>query len=281
MASKVLVSFLGTGGRAEGGKKEEYRRTKYRFPDGEIKDASLITSALFDFIKPAKLIVIGTSESVWSELIEILPEKEESSEYVKVFEEVWGGRSISPSTLEDWERFLSGKLRSKISLRLVGRDATTEIVEILYEEISNNVDLYLDITHLFRHFPLIASFLIPVLRYVKNLRDINIVYGKLVKDSPSPIVFLDEANRLVNLLEAIALVKHTGNFEKFSEILNLKDLEKLYLRMETNREINEYEAGALYKKVESFQEGNIYEVISSLVLKEDVLPYLQAKCVEE
>jgi len=280
MASEVLVSFIGTGGRAEGGKKKEYERTDYLFPNGEKKNTALITSALFDFIKPDKLIVIGTAESVWCELIEILPEEKQSSEYEKIFEEVWESK-VSLSTLKIWEDFLSNELKSKVSLRLVDSSATTEIIEILYKEIPNSSNLYLDITHLFRHFPLMASFLVPILRYIKNLERVSIVYGKLKKNAPSQIVFLDEANKLVDLLEAVALVKHTGNFEKFSKILNLKDLERLYLRMETNREINEYEVGALSKKIESCSKGNIYEVISSSVLKEEVLPYLQARCVEE
>ncbi|GEM_PF-2470543 len=281
MSSKVLVSFLGTGGRAEGGEKKEYEKTKYVFPQGETIESSLITSALFKFIKPKKLIVIGTSQSVWSQLIEILPKEEESLEYERIFEEVWGKGDVKISTLKGWEEFLSKKLGKEVSLRLVTEDDTIEIVEILYEEILPNASLYLDITHLFRHYPLVASFLVPILRYIKNLKDINIVYGKLKRNAPSKIVFLEEPNKLVNLLEAVALVKHTGNFEKFSEILGLKDLEKLYLKMETNSQIRKNEVNSFRKKVELFKKGNVYERISYLALKKEVFPYLEASSVEE
>jgi len=279
----VLVSFLGTGGRAKGEKKE-YSKTVYRLPSGEKVETKLITSVLFNYLKPDKLIIIGTPQSVWSELEELSPSLEETPEYEEIFEQVWGKKNVDFDSLKRWEEAISKTLNKEISLCLVDEAEEEEIVKALNEEIPENTSLYLDITHAFRHFPLVAAFFIPTLRYLKNLRDVKLIYGKYAKENeklPSEVIFLDIAGKLVNLLEAVALVKNTGNFEKFASILGEKELEKLYLRVETNRPLRDREIGRIKEKLEETLNRDILTSIASSVLKKDVIPYLEADSIEE
>jgi CRISPR-associated Csx2 family protein len=150
---------------------------------------------LFNELKPDKLIVIGTPQSIWAELSKINPELLESGEvYERIWEETWEDKSVvKKETLKEWETNLKEKLNTQISLNLVDNDAIDSIVEILYKELPEKVkEVYLDITHAFRHFPLIAAFALPALKYIKAFEKLTLIYGKLAKPpEKSPVIFLD------------------------------------------------------------------------------------------
>lgn len=58
----TLISFLGVGNKQNGG----YRTTNYQFSDGEVfEQTRYIGMALAQKIKPTKVILLGTSGSMW------------------------------------------------------------------------------------------------------------------------------------------------------------------------------------------------------------------------
>jgi len=276
---KVLISFIGTGKKAEGGGVEQYEEAIYQFPNGFKKKSSLITSVLFEYINPDKVIIIGTSESIWSELSNIDPDKLESLDiYEKIWEETWS-KQVSKETLLKWEEALKETLGKEFSLNLLSSEAREEIIEVLYRELpKNSQEVYLDITHSFRHFPLIASFSLPVFKYIKNFQNIILVYGKLTKGLPSPVYFLNIPNKLMNLLEAISLMEHSGNFAKFSEIYNNDLFSQVYLKTETNRSISKKKTMEINKILQN--SNNIYQQMASEIIDEKVIPYLKGESLE-
>ncbi|MEO2153567.1 MAG: TIGR02221 family CRISPR-associated protein [Aquificota bacterium] len=273
---KVLISFIGTGRKAQGGGKEEYQKAIYQIPNRRPKESSLITSVLFNELKPDKLIVIGTPQSIWAELSKINPELLESGEvYERIWEETWEDKSVvKKETLKEWETYLKEKLNTQISLNLVDNDAIDSIVEILYKELPEKVkEVYLDITHAFRHFPLIAAFALPALKYIKAFEKLTLIYGKLAKPpEKSPVIFLDTPNKLLELLEAISLTQHAGNFEKFASILGNNKIEDLYLKVETNRRISNSTLNSLEKELLAH---DITQKMAADFLKKEVIPNLR------
>ena len=238
---RVLISFIGTGKKAEGDDSQEYEKATYQFPDGSIERSSLITSSLFKYLNPDKVIVLGTPDSIWSELswinYDLLKENEV---YYEIFEETWEeSKKVTATTLSRWENIINEKLKSRFSLNLIPTEAEDEIVEVIFRELPEDIEeVYLDITHAFRHFPLIAAFALPVLRYIKNFKKLTLIYAKLRAKDFSPVYFLTTPNKLLDLLEAVSNTEHSGNFSKFSEIYNNDLFSKIYLQAETNRSIS-------------------------------------------
>lgn len=268
---RVLVSFIGTGKPAANEDKKEYETAFYKLPNEEVIESSLITSVLFDYLKPDKLVVIGTPKSIWSELSQIkgLGDIDNEEIYKKIFEETWSGE-VNPEILKEWENFLSQKLNKKISLNVVPISATEEIVDILYSQIPvNTEEIYLDITHTFRHFPLIASFTLPVLKYIKGFKKLSLIYAMFKKKpDSSPVIFMHLPNKLMELLEAVSLTENAGNFERFADILEIPDIKELYLKIETNRKISNRQFRNIINKARGLEEKSIIHKISSEILQE-------------
>ena len=267
---KVLISFIGTGKQAANEDKKEYETALYQLPNEDIVESSLITSVLFDYLNPNKLIVIGTSKSIWSELSHIkgLGDIDNEEVYKKIFEETWSGE-VSNETLKEWENFLKKRLNKSVSLNIIPISATEEIVEILYSQIPQNAEeIYLDITHAFRHFPLIAAFSLPVLKYVKNFNELSLIYAMFKsKPAASPVIFMELPNQLIQLLEAVSLTENAGNFEKFSDILGINNLKELYLKVETNRKISNKKFKNIINEIRNLESKSVINKISSEVLQ--------------
>jgi len=103
---RILVSFIGTGKKAEGSESQQYEKTIYKLPDGKVEESPLIISVLFKYLNPDKTIVIGTTQSIWAELSQILPAKLERDKiYEDIWEETWSGQ-VSEITLKNWENLL-------------------------------------------------------------------------------------------------------------------------------------------------------------------------------
>jgi len=277
---RVLISFLGTGKKAQGEGKQEYEKANYQLPDGNLQESSLITSVLYKYLQPDRLIVIGTPESIWSELSKIDPENlGKGALYEKIFEITWN-QKMTLEMLKEWEHFLNKNLSADIKLYLLDSNDTEaeKIFEFLNEGIPENTEeVYLDITHAFRHFPIVAAFSLPVLKYLKNFKTLKLTYGKLKKfPNPSPVIFMKIPTHLMELLEAISLAENTGNFEKFAEILKEPKIKELYLRTETNRKISNQQFKKLAKKLSPKKE-NIIQEISVNYLTEKVFKEIKGE----
>ncbi len=275
MNQRVLVGFIGTGKKAKDEGADTYEKTTYRFPDGTEFKTSLITSILIRKLNPDKVVLIGTNKSIWCELAQIQPQTLEGSPlYEKIFNECFYEGNTKKETLKEWEEFLTKSLGKEFSLNIVTESAKEEIVEVLWREVQGSYEeLYLDITHAFRHFPLIASFFLPSLYYLKRFKNLYIIYGMLGTEV-SDVIFLDVVNKLVKLNEAIALSEHSGNFANFGEIFpELKEeFLDLYLKVETNRRIG----NSRWRKLSQSLEG-----ISGSAIKEVSRAYLSDKVIKE
>jgi len=281
---KVLISFIGTGKKAQAEGKEEYQKARYKLSDDFIKDSSLITSVLYEYLKPDKLIVIGTPESIWAKLSEIAPDILETEPlYEKIWNVTWDDNSkIDTELLNQWEALLRSKLNADIKLYLIdSNDQEAEVIfDILYKEIPTNTnEVFLDITHAFRHFPMIAAFSLPVLKYLKNFQSLNLVYGKLVQyPNPSPVIFMKTPNKLMELLEAVSLTENSGNFEKFADIFNKEQIRELYLKTETNRKISNSQFNNLARNL---PKDNPIHRVASEYLTEKVFKEVQGDSLAE
>jgi CRISPR-associated DxTHG motif protein len=148
----------------------------------------------------------------------------------------------------------------------VGESSTDDIVEVLYREIPKGANkVYMDITHAFRHFPMVASFTLPPLSFLKEFADVELIYALFSQTPPSEVVFLKLVNELTELLKALALAEYGGNFERLGSFFSpsLKgEIEKLYLVVETNRRISPQRLRRVIARIEEEMKGNIVKRIA-------------------
>lgn len=259
----VLISFIGTGSRSGG----EYELTEYCFKDEKNpREVTIFGSALIQHLKDngqnvEKWLILGTEKSIWSELIKMFPSLfsddkrtlvdinfetqryflEEQAIYCQSDKEYKS--EISQDKLDDWEKIITENLvNTEVKCRKVGYAADSISNDTIFSEILRIVNdkdrVVFDVTHGLRHQPIITSFVIMYLRYLKNIKDVKFYYG--AKDLDGEVVELDFCNELLEATEAVAIFEQTGNYEQIGKNLRLSDsfngkLEKLTFLDEVNK----------------------------------------------
>jgi CRISPR-associated Csx2 family protein len=211
----ILIMTLGKG-RKEAG--HRYQKTKYRFEDGTVRETSFFGQALQDWFSTAgkrmdKVIILGTDGSSWDALLESATCCREGMDefYVELGEAVANGR-VAVDLLESLGPVVSEILNAETVCRLIP-DASTaagqfDILSIIAGEIPEQAHLWMDLTHGFRHLPLLELFSALNLEETKGVCIEGLYYGmfeKSVKDS-TPVVelsFARELNRWTRALYAL------------------------------------------------------------------------------
>lgn len=263
----VLVSFIGTGtykGEDRSGmSKTGYEPVEYEFDDNSKETTTVFGSALLKYLKKTdvvnKWLIMGTPQSIWCDLVGMFGDKED--EIIESADEIGGvwlklkdeaindcrngtrESAISQNDLNFWQVVLSDNLGdTKVICCLVG-DATEEssqnkIFSALLENINEGDKVVFDVTHGLRNQPIITSFVVMYLRYLKNITDVKFYYG--AKDLDGKVFKLDFCNELLKATEAVAIFEQTGNYEQIGKNLKLPNafnhnLEKLVFSDEINR----------------------------------------------
>ena len=260
----ILISFIGIGTAADAntGSKSGYRTANYKFPAENGFAAQELESSIFGSVLLERLrslrrevsrwVILGTEQSIWNDLIEILPTAKQN-ELLELWDEITSfvpvrGKYQPPTPmmqelLARWQTALSEKYGgTEIVCRLVGDCLTDEsqnkVYQALLETVGENDEIVLDITHGLRHQPALASFMVMFLRWLRNVKTVEIYSGVL--DMNQQVVKLDLCSDLLKASEAVATYRATGNFGLIGKSLELgaefeTNLEKLVFANEVNR----------------------------------------------
>lgn len=244
--AKVLVSFIGTGNH----KGREYPNVstagyqfiEYTLPNGSKERTTIFGSALLKYLNRSEKIVdtwliMGTRQSIWCDLVEMFNDERKEDilsndeirklaftlkdEAVNDFKLGTRNSSISQEQLNEWQAVLSNNLGgTKVKCRLVGdatdSDSQENIFNSLLDVINNGDKIVFDVTHGLRNQPIITSFVLMYLRYLKKIRieDIKFYYGALDSQygKTGTVHSLDFCNELMKATEAVAIHEQTGNY---------------------------------------------------------------------
>lgn len=99
--SALLISFLGKANKTEG----KYRQANYDFA-GQIETARFFSQALTKVITPQKLIILGTSGSMWDVLCENLGHDELQLALIEAVE----NDAVTQTQLDHFSDLFSEKL---------------------------------------------------------------------------------------------------------------------------------------------------------------------------
>lgn len=240
----TLVSFLGRGRKENPqDRHSSYRRTIYQFKDDSRYryETSLFGTALLHYLRDTgrdinRWIVLGTSGSLWSELHQILPDPNAVIEnYLEIDERVIA-QTVDAASLARWQEILNHHARPlQLHLCLTGEamDPASQqaIAQALFERVPRGNELVLDITHGFRHQPVITAFIISLMRWTHDIRRVSFYSGvfEAGQRNITPVLEMPLCQQLIEATEAAAVLDITGNYAPLAQYLGLDASEAWFL----------------------------------------------------
>lgn len=217
----TLISFLGKG-RVDA--KTGYRQATYRFPDGRTDTTPYFGLALTRHLQPDRLVLLGTAGSMWDVLVENLPgiASEDDTLRLALMDAVAAQRVDQP-LLERVAPLIARALGRPVQLQCIpfGRDAAEQraILDAIAKAAPNG-QVSLDLTHGFRHLPmlgLLSAFVLDGLgRQVAGL-----YYGALDMSAGdiAPVLRLDGLIAVQRWVDVLASFEASGDYGLFAPLL--------------------------------------------------------------
>jgi CRISPR-associated Csx2 family protein len=213
----TLISFLGKG-KERGGK---YKTATYRFDD-QPRIVPFFGMALFDYLKPQRLILVGTAGSMWDVFFE--NEANQNDDHLLELIEAVGNNAVDEEMLEAHATLLSQRLGCPVKCLLIGyaRDESGQAVLLgqLAGQLNEHEHIALDITHSFRHLPMLALVAARFLARVKHIEVDDIYYGALEmtdqETQATPVIRLKGLLDLLDWVDALASYDKDGDYAAFA-----------------------------------------------------------------
>lgn len=218
----TLISFLGRTPRNGNG----YRRTAYRFPDGaRAEPLAFFGWALRRRLSPQRVVILGTSGSMWDHLFEgdIPLGDAQEAERLSLIEAVQQ-QHVGQAQLDRLAPALQRALGCELHLVVIpyAQDAGEQvsILQAIAAQVREGDDVHLDITHGFRHLPMLALLAALHVQLVRQARIRGIWYGAYDPDTgDAPVHELSGLLRIANGLQALASFDKDGDYGVFELLL--------------------------------------------------------------
>ena len=220
----TLITFLGKG--QTGG----YRNTAYRFANGETVSTAYFGMALAEQTGCQHVRILGTTGSMWDALIlDQFDTTGQESAWEDLAQAVASNR-VSQTQLDALATQLSQNTARQYELKLIpyGLDDAEQIdiLRALTEGLPDD-PIILDVTHGFRHLPMLALLAIFYLRAARQQNLEAIYYGAYEhKDSNNitPVVRLDGMLKLYEWIRALENFNKDGDYGSFAGLLTAENL---------------------------------------------------------
>lgn len=216
----TLISLLG---KSHLDKDTGYRKTRYRFDD-KVREAPYFALALLDYVKPDKLILAGTSGSMWDVFFD---QQQTGDEAVLQLVDAVAQNTVTDNMLAIHQQRLTEKLGMQVRCLLIsyGRneDEQAAILRQLADVTEVGERIVLDVTHGYRHLPMLALVAARYLAHVRSVQVQELYYGALqmtdAQSGEAPVLRLGGMLRMLDWVEALAVYEHSGNYGMFGELL--------------------------------------------------------------
>ncbi len=218
----TLITFLGRVLRNDKG----YRTTEYRFPDDTISEpVAFFGRELSNRLQPDRLVILGTAGSMWDHLFEKDIDLGQQSEEQRVaLMEAVEHKCVDESLLRSLAPLLSKELAVDVTLRIIPYCRTpveqSELLRILAEEVSDGDRIDLDVTHGFRHLPMLMLLAAMYLRLAMDAEISGIWYGAFDPETDdAPVMELSGLLRFMDWLQALYGFDKDGDYGVFVRLL--------------------------------------------------------------
>ena len=217
----VLISFLGRVAKNETG----YRTTRYSF-DGVLDEpTAFIGWSLRRRLMPDRLVILGTAGSMWDHLFEKDIDLGAVAEDERLaLQEAIETKAVTESLLEPLAPLLAKQLGCEVRLVLIpycrSEVEQLQLLRLMAAEVNQGDQVSLDVTHGFRHLPILAMLSSLHLREVKNAEIVGIWYGAYDPDTQdAPIYNLGGLLRIADWLVALHNFDKDGDYGVFAELI--------------------------------------------------------------
>lgn len=215
--SNTLITFLGRTPRTEQG----YRTTRYDFGDGSPQEHAFFGWALHQRLRPKRMVILGTAGSMWDHLFEgdvDLGDREEADRMVLM--EAVDAKSVPAEILERLAPSLSQVLETEVHLQLIPYCRTeaeqVELLRVMADHVHQEDQVHIDVTHGFRHLPMLALLSALHLRISRDADVQGIWYGAFDPDTgQAPVHDLSGLLRIADGIEALSSFDKDGDYGVF------------------------------------------------------------------
>jgi CRISPR-associated Csx2 family protein len=219
----TLIGFLGK-------QQKGYRTATYRFDAGFSREVPFFGMALAEFLKPDRLILLGTSGSMWDVFFD--HETSDNDDGLMRLIEAASENKVTRPMLADHARRLSERLGYPVDCQLIpyARDEAEQsaVLAELAEALTAKERIVLDVTHAFRHLPMLALVAARYLKHVRQIEVEDIYYGAL-EMTPSggetPVLRLGGMLKMLDWVDALATYDKDGDYGPFGQLLQADGME--------------------------------------------------------
>lgn len=215
----TLISMLGKG---RDNPQTGYRVAHYRYPDGQVRETPFFGLGLKDCIRPEKLILVGTRGSMWDVFFD---HQNAEGDILPLIDAV-AAKCVTADLLAAPAQQLSARFGISVQCLLIPyAEDETEQAQILLElarAVEPDENIVLDVTHGFRHLPMLALVAARYLKYVRRVTIQDVYYGALEmtdkQNGVTPVLNLGGMLHMLDWVEALAVYEHSGDYGVFAKL---------------------------------------------------------------
>ena len=181
---RAVVSFLGRTDRPATG----YRSVRHEFPDGTVHSGAFSGYSVALNMRPDRLVIIGTSSSMWDQLLTDFPDATINDRDLETLMDSAHERDAQQGQLEPLASSLSRELHCEVVLRIVpdalNADGQARLLAVLADTTVGSTELALDITHGYRHLPMLMFMAALYLRSLRPNMTVSRIWYALLSSTP-------------------------------------------------------------------------------------------------
>lgn len=224
----TLISLLGRGNPDRG---KRYQTTTYDFGDGCLEKAEFFGLALTKTLRPDRLLLLGTTASMWDVLLCSLELDKADDDLLSLIEAANADRTTQ-AQLDDLAPTVSDRLGLPVQLQLIpyGCDLTeqVDILQSMANRLAEGDHVSLDLTHGLRHLPMLALVSAMYLQVAARVQVAGLYYGALDmrKNDITPVMRLDGLLHIADWLGALRAFDKDGDYGIFTTLLQAQGFSK-------------------------------------------------------
>ena len=212
----TLISFLGKNKNKITG----YNKTNYKIGN-QILTTAFLGVELAKFIQPQKLLLIGTSGSMWDVFFE---HHQTDDEQVLALIDAVSQNEVTEELLTACTPIIEVALGCQVKCIVMkyarNEQEQVELLNQIARELNKDDTISLDVTHSFRHLPMLALVASRFFKNVKNIQTNKIYYGALemTENNEAPVIELNGLLKMLDWVDALSVYNHNGNYQVFSPL---------------------------------------------------------------
>jgi len=220
--SRILVTLLGKVFN-------NYRSANYNFGDDNIRTSRFFGLSLCEQIKPDKLIVLGTTGSMWNNLLletELKHQPDLENDLLSLGDDAKHDK-VTQSTLNTLAQRLESVLQIDCELTLIPyghrQQEQIDTLKILVDSFEEQDTAILDVTNGLRHLPMLIQQSALLLQTLKKVHIEDIYYGALDLTSTTepPITPVMKLNGLLEIDRWNQALQHYDKDGDYSAFVDL------------------------------------------------------------